>query len=614
MSGFVAIARLDGTPVDVDAVERAVSVITHRGPDGRRSLVDGSVALAHLQHRTTPWPTGFPLQDGRVLVTGAARIDNRAALRDRLGPFDDPVSDAALVLAAYRQWGRACPVHLVGAYAVAIVDRAADRVFLARDHAGLRPAFLARTADRVAVASDIEPLLALEWVTTAVDDGVVVEGLVGAASSAARTIYADVDRLPAGTSATVTTDGIERRRHWRPEAIDPLDLPSDRAYEVGFRELFDRAVADRCRGPAVGSLLSGGLDSSAVTCAAAGHRSQIPTYSLGFDATPVSDEREYARAVVDHVGARSTVVDGDAPGPFADAEAMLSAVGRPIRGNTTYLHWRLYRAAAADVDVVLGGFGGDAVVSHGLGRLTDLARRGHWLGLARELRARAHHRGESPWRRLYTDAVRPLVPRSARRLARRLRDGDPIERLSPVIDRDRARAVAWPDRLRQAQVTPSPLATHRERQVAGLARPNWQFDLEAANALGAAAGVEPRFPFFDRRLMAFCIGMPADQSLRDGVSRSILRRAVELPERVRDRHHKSSLAPAYRRALVDEREQIRQLYDTTPDALWRYLDRDACLGALDRAAEGPFPALTARVYRPGMLAAWSHHRPDAPKH
>ena len=114
-----------------------VGAMKHRGPDGIHTWREGSVALGHCMLHTTPeslYDT-LPMEsrDGNLVLTADARIDNREELMrvlDLRPTKDRPVTDCDLIMAAYQKWGEACPEHLLGAFAFAIWDKRARRLFV----------------------------------------------------------------------------------------------------------------------------------------------------------------------------------------------------------------------------------------------------------------------------------------------------------------------------------------------------------------------------------------------------------------------------------------------------------------------------------------------------
>ena len=225
MSGVAGVYFLDGRPVDRGLLERMTDSITHRGPDGVGIWNSGPVGLGHRMLWTTPESLHeqLPLEDktAKIVLTADARIDNRdelMAVLDLPRNTEREISDGELILSAYEKWGEQCPEKLVGDFAFAIWDERKQRLFLARDHFGVKPLYYYRS-DRVFVfASEIKALLCLPEVPRRLNEARVADYLTVMMEDKTVTFYREIFRLPAGHSMTVSREGAPARPYW---ALDP---------------------------------------------------------------------------------------------------------------------------------------------------------------------------------------------------------------------------------------------------------------------------------------------------------------------------------------------------------------------------------------------------------
>src|SRR5215467_2601414 len=144
MSAVAGIVRLDAGPAESSAVARMLDCVEHRGRDWRAVWADGSAAIGYRWRRTgrTQAVDHQPLVDGSGHATLAivfdGRLDNRTDLASLLAIEHEPrVTDAAIVLAAYRRFGSDAVARLLGDFALAIWDASARRLVLARDPRGV---------------------------------------------------------------------------------------------------------------------------------------------------------------------------------------------------------------------------------------------------------------------------------------------------------------------------------------------------------------------------------------------------------------------------------------------------------------------------------------------
>jgi asparagine synthase (glutamine-hydrolysing) len=390
MSGITGLVSLNGAPVDRRVVRRMVEAMPHRGPDGRTTWCEGSVGLGHCMLMTTPESLyeEQPVRslDGRYTVTADARLDNReellALLRPRRVGGREP-TDSELILEAYMRWGDACVDHLLGDFAFAVWDSTERRLFCARDHLGVRPLSYHYASGGVfAFGTEIKAILEVPGVPRRLNEQQVADYLVGMREDAESTIYADILRLAPGHLAVVDATGLRVRRYYELEpATDVGPDWTDERYAERFHELFQEAVRSRLRSAyPIGSELSGGLDSSYVTCVARdilreGGRDPLHTISLVFDRVSSCDERPYIDAVLAGGGVQPHFAAGDSIGPLSNLEEVYDVLDDGVVGNNQQLRWvSLGVAREAGVRVLLDGLDGDLVVGHGHSYLGELAR------------------------------------------------------------------------------------------------------------------------------------------------------------------------------------------------------------------------------------------------
>jgi asparagine synthase (glutamine-hydrolysing) len=385
--------------------ERMAAALAHRGPDGRSVWCGEDAGLVHLASFVTPedsherWPQASGVE---VRLVADVRLDNRDSLAGALDLPRHPRgfhTDGELLLAAYRKWGEESPIHLEGDFAFAVWDGAARTLFLARDAMGGKPLFYhAAAGGELYFATEMKALFAATAISRQPDAAAVAYHFaVPVSADGEATFYAAVKALAPGQTLTLSAGGVPRlRRYW---ALDPereLRLGSDGEYAEAFRDQVERAVAARLRTVGrVGITLSGGLDSSTLASVAAKLLpGRVNSFSAIFPDVPAADERRYQQSVVTHWSLPHQEYAADAHSPLRDhADIVRHIDGWQTAGNLR-LNWNLYRlAAGSGVNVVLEGFDGDTVVSHGIGYFGELAQQRRWLRLAVEAGAHARSIG-----------------------------------------------------------------------------------------------------------------------------------------------------------------------------------------------------------------------------
>ena len=618
-------------------------VLAHRGPDGQGVWSDGPIGLGHRMLWTSPHPQRerLPLVSttGDLVLTADARIDNRRELLSALGRgagTTPHITDSELILAAYERWGERCAEKLLGDFAFAIWDRRRRTVFCARDHFGVKPFYYHCSGRAFVFASEIKALLRVPEVPRRLNEVRVGEYLAGLFEDTTITFYQGILRLPPGHSMTVSSNGERLRKYWGLDPSRELRLSSEEEYDEAFREVFTEAV--RCRltdASQLGSFLSGGLDSSSVTCVARDILStgggSLETFSAVYPDLPQCDERTYIDSVLAQNNVEPHFVIGDDLGPLTDLERVVSHQDEPFYAPNLFAHWGVLDAVARrGVRTVLDGFDGDTALSHVFGYLDELARSGHWLRLAEEARGLAKTFDVSPWATIWSYGqdygvgralTRSVGFKTGRRVGRAVlrhlsrgsqgaaRRGGPMDLLNPefvnrttLAERHRAgrRAERWLGR------------SEREQHGRNVSHGFQPFALEVLDRAAAAFSIEVRYPFWDKRLIEFCLALPPQQKLHKGWSRMVMRRAMAgiLPSEVQWRRTKSNFFPSFARGLKQFRgRRLDDIVDGSPGfkdyvdigAFRKAFQRSVSLGSQD-APDNAFA-----VWRALDLALWLQH-------
>jgi len=674
MSGIVGIFRLDGRPVERRTIERMLDAIKHRGPDGNAVWVQDNVGLGHCMLHTTPESLleEQPLveADGRFVLVADARIDNRKDLISALELNGHPkgeITDAELILKAYQKWGEKCPEKLIGDYAFAIWDLPQHRFFATKDHIGVKPLFYVYNNEFFALASEIKSLLRLPSVSRAINEKKVAEYLtIAHTQNLGTTGFRDVSSVRPAHYIVADNEQIRQKRYWALDMSRTLDYDSDEEYESALRQLFVEAV--RCRARSVypvGSALSGGLDSSSITCVAREfladethgplHTFSIIFPSLSEEELREIDERPFMEAVINEGKVESHWIRGDQLSTLKPVPEVLQQVDEVYWLPNLFMHRALYQEAQeSGVRVLLDGSDGDTVLSHGITFLEELVREQKWDHFDREVQLFSRYREiprqafarryaipylektarEGRWREfvqvarelmdrfeftrkeLYIDhGLKSILPRNVIAHWNKFRDHSGAEQEAvPLIDEEFADAAGIPKNQRQFLTYPyDPPSNEREHHLQAMNAKTWPYLLNVIEKVAAAHQIELRFPYFDRRLMEFCLALPPDQKLRDGFTRSIMRRAMEgiLPEKVQWRVRKAQLSSALRNSIYERDIRVlRKIAYQDTDAIEPYVN----LKELERSYNRTEQEIGSKqdnhqykVFAAAVLSFWINH-------
>jgi asparagine synthase (glutamine-hydrolysing) len=566
------------------------------------------------------------------MLTADARIDNRDELLAQLdlappapaagasaGNGHTTISDSQLILAAYERWGRQCLGYLNGAFALAIWDEREQVLFCARDHFGIRPFYYHwLPGSRFVFASEIRPLLQVPSMPRRVNESRVADFLLDLEDDTIATYYQDIVRLPPRHWLEIRYGRLSIGSYWSPDPCRELRLASDRDYADAFRAVFTQALRShlRCSRPwAV--LLSGGLDSTAVACVArktlADNGGQpLHCACIYYDTAPNGDEREFFQAVIDQGGITPHYLWADHIKPLDNLEPLLACYDGPINNPHFTLGWAVWQALRQQgFEILLDGVDGDVTVSYAFVYLQELARRGRWLTLFRESLGLAHSffgGNTSPFSVLWRFGVTPLLPPGARLVPGR-RWGQPRLRCvsGPIIRPEFARRMHLVQRLEEVERRERTLRTSKAYHCEEVTHGVIVASLENSNKLCSAFGIEPRHPFFDKRLIEFCLALPREQRICDGWTRMVVRRALAdlLPEKVLYRGGKWGPSQYFaHRLLRVDRPRLEEALTAQAPRVEPYIDVAAVRAVFRRYVAHPTVDDAYRLWNVINLGAW----------
>jgi len=583
--------------------------LAHRGPDQAGTWHAGAVGLANCLLWTTPESRleHLPLAsgDGRRVLTADARIDNRHALLDALdiATTAEVVTDGALILAAYERWGDGCVHHLLGDFAFAIWDADRESLFCARDHIGIKPFYYYHSKRLFAFASEIKALFCVPEVPREINEPEIAYYVESAYGDPTVTAYRNIHCLPAARTMTIDARGVNIRRYWALDPTRTIHYETDEEYEQAFRELFTEAVRCRLRSAfPIGVELSGGLDSSSVVCVARDllrrHAMQgsLHTFSATYMDVPQCDETAYRIPILSGGELIPHDVHPDRLSTLTDVDEMLQCQEGPLPIPNMFMSRALYGAAReTGVRVLLDGENGDDVVSHGAGCLTELLCGFKWRTFLEELNRFAKRvnvpRRQILWHTEILPALDEITPEPIRVAWRRLWRRPPSPDNNGFLRPEFSEQIDWktihPDEAQLPRYRPSRCA--RNWHYFGISHALTQVILEAADKAAAGFSIELRHPFYDVRLIEFCLALPPEQKIKGAWPRSIARRALAalLPPDVCWRMSKSNLGPNFRHCLLTlDRERLERVLTASSLRSDRYLDRRRLRQAYDSCVAG----------------------------
>lgn len=603
----------------VDACGARAARVRCRGPLGLGNAVLLSTPQARHEIER-PDDAQTLSRDGLTLwLASDVRLDNRQELVEVLHLGAEAArlwSDGRLILEAFARWKEDAPLHLRGDFAFAVWDQTRQRLFCARDRLGTKPFYYAHLPGHFfAFASEIKALWWVADLEKTVNDAQIADYLLGRFESYTSTFYRNVHRLGAAHRMWVSPEIPNQLRadcYWELNPQRQILLDSDNDYAAMLREGFFDSVRERTRSEGRFSVfLSGGLDSSSVAAVAervaTPAQKPVPALSRVFDRFPQCDEREYIQTTLDRGDFEPIWNLSDDLTALTDIETMLWHLDQPSHGPNACAAWAQYGVLQkSGFHVVLNGHGGDEVVWMGYGRVADLLKSGEFLTARREVRALQRHgqmqgdfapalwnallwhasgtRGIGrvlAWNKRKTRGRKPALPNGNAGAEKK-----PAQRLlSPQLNAQTREAAS----AQSGQ-------TVKEEHFNALSSPIQAAALEVLDAMAGAHAIESRCPFWEQNLVETCLAFPADQKMRKGFNRYVMRRAMDgiLSPQVQWRSGKTDFSAQVVQSLrVVERGRVESLLDlwsATSTDLDRYVNLEEVRLLWDEVRSAPVGA------------------------
>jgi asparagine synthase (glutamine-hydrolysing) len=566
---------------DAELVRAMTAKLEHRGPDGEGHHSGERVALGMRRLAIIDPEHGHqPLfnEAGHVVVLFNGEIYNQLELRAWLEGRGHELrshSDGEVIPHLYEELGPSFVERLNGIFGIAIWDDRAGTLHLMRDKFGVKPLYWAKVGGRLSFASELKALLVDESLPRDIDLEAIDQYLTFRFVPAPLTLFRHVRKLPPATTLTSTADGISETRYWTGEPT--ADRRDTDALIEEYGRAFERAVTRQMMSDRpMGVMLSGGVDSAAITAVMAKHSPQVRTFSVGFSGGGEgTNEVPLAAETARLFGAEHEYVMVDSGEYLARLPDSLLTLEEPV-GSTSALAVRFVAElmkptvpvalTGQGADEPLGGYGRHLGVklASGLRKLGPLTkplsrlsgrapseqlRRGLGTldsgGDAELLLSAYTIFGEDEKRRLYKGELRDTLG-TADELA--------------VVERHRANVPGLPP-LAQMLYVDTRLTLPDEL-------------LLIADKMSMAESVELRVPFLDEDLVALVESMHPSMKLHGRTGKWIHKQAMSrlLPEAIvnrrklgwetpLDRWLRRELKPLLEEVLLGEGELCSQLFD-----------------------------------------------------
>jgi asparagine synthase (glutamine-hydrolysing) len=559
MSGQAGIYYYDHRPIDRSLADRLGAGLSQQGPDGGGERFGDGLLMVYRAFHVEPesYLERQPYFSPRGnWITWDGRLDNRDDLlllvKDHL---QDETTDVALAMAAYEKWGEPGFNRLIGDWSLALWDASSDSIVLASDYLGTRPLHYYADDKCIAWSSDLG--LLVSWFGAENDlDNHYIAAFLTHSPQYDRTIYRSISFVPCAHTVRASDGNLSKTPFWYPPVDGRIRYRDERDYEEHLLHYFREAVLTRLRTKhGVCCDLSGGLDSSSVTCLAHGliesgatSPKSVVTFSM---LDPDMDDERYIQIVEQYCRTEGIHV------PFAQLWS-LDAPSSPMPIRSDLLRRDPGEALSSrNVRCHMTGFGGDLVMGNDLedtDQMADAFQQGAWLDALKEAYAWSRTLRIPIWL-TFKLALIPLLSASRQQKLWKMKS----KLLGEVYGN--LRTVALPnqrfiDRYLERRATPYSLWYRKAipSQRAFLYHiSSYQVMRPLAIRQQQFEPVKSTHPFCHRPLVEFVAVIPRQQLCRIGRPRDLMRRAFSgiLPPAVLERRTKALAGSATDKSILE---------------------------------------------------------------
>lgn len=580
--------------IDKTRFDNMTDIIKHRGPDDRGVYFHNNLALGHRRlaiiELSKDGRQPFELVDGYVLVYNG-EIYNYIELRDYLqsnGHDFRTKTDTEVVIHAYAEWGEECVSHFNGMWAFVLYDIRNNKLFCSRDRFGVKPFYYTDQEGMFLIASEIKQFFEMLDNRPEANRDLLLQYIVrGHIEQPPYTLFKNIYQLEPGTNLfyDLSNNQVFKKRYY--DIGDNVECKN--GYEEAcrqFKDSFYEAIKLRLRADVpIGYFLSGGLDSSAIVCAAnqivSEKEENLEQYSVSscFEDKKY-DEQEYIDEVLKATRVSSYKIFPEEKTMIDELDKLIWHMDEPIAGTSGFAQWSVCKAAREKgLTVMLDGQGSDEQLAGYADFYYVLFANALKTGGIRKLKEEINY---------YIDLKKPNNPGKTRfwMMISAIKDYIVPEAFDKLIKRI---YVEFFDQLpfdkavvRKAVAAECIYPRRNPREfIKAYMENELLYQMHQGDRYSMAFSIENRNPFLDFGLVNLIYRMPYEYKIRKGYTKAVLRDALDgvLPTKVQKRVSKfgfetpgdkwfSENEEFYHGELVKALKKYESLFDTQKVLKW----------------------------------------------
>jgi asparagine synthase (glutamine-hydrolysing) len=569
MSAIFGIINKKKQQIDQPTIQHISDVLAHRATDGLGIWQDDHVVIGHckLAMLAAEQQQQMPFVTEELVISADIRIDNRAYIMKHTGAAEFP--DIILLWYAWKKWGEQCVQHLEGEYAFCIWNKVTEQCFIATDHIGFRSLYYYNSPDFFIFCSELKGIIAIKPAPPQFNEVSLMEYYFRQSSPAA-TYDADVFALCGGNALVLEGNNIFIQKYWIPSG-GQYAFKNDEEWIECLKELLFEAVKNRMiTDRPIGITLSGGLDSSSLTCILSAQLARLnkPLYAFSSvlpegNTTNEQDERKYIDIIGKHCpNLLQTYVTAEEYGPFDNIINAFES-DETFPNVFYYMDYAILDAAREkNIGMLFTGYGGDHWVSwKGNPVIHNMIKEGHIVDAWKLIKRFSKTEGKGLFeiiRREYLNHIKRKKSDEPTAEGTWLQN-EFFKKHKQDLNFDSVKDVTsfMSNKIRNGRtgIFPAMLAKRNER-----------------------FGMQSAVPLFDKRVLEFMMDVPHRLFVRGGHKRSLLRHVMDgiVPPEVLWRRDKGMYSPDYVSRIIKHSSFIKEVITSDKYAIGfeHYLSRD----------------------------------------
>lgn len=548
-------------------VEKMTDAIRHRGPDDSGIFADENICLGHRRLSIIDLSENGhqPMfnDDLTITIVFNGEIFNYIELRDQLKDKYNfkTDSDTEVIICYYEEYGVECLSYFNGMFAFALWDSKNETLFCARDRFGKKPFYYYQTENEFIFCSEIKPVLNFPSVKKAYNEKAITEYILYSLQDHSRdTFFKNIYQLEQGSYALVKKrkGRIEKNSH-KYYDINIGTINHENSPEE-FLRLFRDSVRLRLRSDVpVGILLSGGLDSAAVTQAVfdlSENKREIKLFTAASHEIDV-DESPYATIVAKKFGFDHQIIYPDGTQLLEDLKEITLLHEKPVAGTSIFSHYNIIKAINKyNVRVIIHGQGSDELLG-GYDNfynpyLSQFIREFKFCTYLKELK-QCSGKSDLSVSRLFLSSMNKALfkPFTIRR------NFD-----SSLLKSSFRKCLVDFKQYKLARISDNVFTNELYNYMKVN---NLPYILQYEDRNSMAFSIESRTPFLDYRLVDYCFNLPAHFKINNGDRKVILKQAMRnrLPDSIIDRQKRGFPTPTRKWLVQDSKNGIIETFKSS---------------------------------------------------